>query len=108
MRAAGLIIEIDVTRDVFLSAGNCIPLRVFRRVGEKTEIATRSERAVVVDIGREDVSNFAALILEQYRSQYSVGDAAVRIRRYLGYRIQGKRPVVRVQRRWPGVRIEQT
>src|SRR5579863_6323410 len=108
MCTAGLEIKVDVARDILLRTGNRVPLRVFRRVREKPYVATRSESAVVVDVGREDVSNIAALILEQKRGQNAVGDAAVRIRRALGNRIEGKRPIVRVQRCRPRIRIEQT
>ncbi len=87
MRAAGLIIQIDLARDVLLRAGERVPLGVFRGVSEIAHITACPEIAVVVDIGREDVANIAVLILEQESEQYSVSDAAVGVGRDLGDRV---------------------
>ena len=108
MRAAGRVVHIDRARDILLRARDSVPLRIFRGVREKPQIAAGSEVGVVVHVRREDIPDVPVLVLEQGREQHSVGHATVRIGRHLGNRKDRERPVARVEHRRPGLWIEQT
>src|SRR5208282_5020624 len=80
-RAASLVVDVDVTRNLLLPTGSRVPVSVLRWIRKKTEGSTGAQGGVGFEVRCEDISNLIFRIGVKHCGEDSDRGATVRVGR---------------------------